>query len=50
MQHGSKDHPDEFPPHEGVPLKGLDESLSYYEACTALKMKIFKTEITENII
>ncbi|MBE0401743.1 hypothetical protein EI168_16800 [Halomonas sp. FME1] len=37
-----EDHPDEFPPHEGVPLKGLDESLSYYEACTALKMKIFK--------
>ena len=33
-----EDHPDEFPPHEGVPLKGLDEPLSYDEACMALKI------------
>lgn len=30
-------HPDEFPPHEGVPQKGQDDPLSYGEACAALK-------------
>ncbi len=30
-------HPDEFPPHEGVPQKGQDDPLSYSEACAALK-------------
>lgn len=34
-----EDHPDEFPPHEGVPLKGPDETLSYDEACAALKLQ-----------
>jgi len=34
-----EDHPDEFPPHEGVPLKGQDDPLSYDEACAALKSK-----------
>ncbi len=33
-----EDHPDEFPPHEGVPNKGLDEPLTYAEACSALKL------------
>ena len=32
-----EDHPDEFPPHEGLPLKGPDEPLSYDEVCMALK-------------
>lgn len=32
-----EDHPDNFPPHEGLPDKGLDEPLSYAEACSALK-------------
>lgn len=35
-----EDHPDEYPPHEGVPLKGQDEPLSYDEACAALKLKL----------
>lgn len=34
-----EDHPDEFPPHEGVPLKGPDDPLSYGEACAALKLQ-----------
>lgn len=32
-----EDHPNEFPPHEHVPEKGLDEPLTYEEACSALK-------------
>jgi len=35
-----EDHPDEFPPHEGVPLKEPDDPLSYDEACAALKLKV----------
>ena len=35
-----EDHPDEYPPHEGVPLKEPDEPLSYDEACAALKLKL----------
>lgn len=35
-----EDHPDEFPPHEGVPLKGPDDPLSYDEVCAALKSKL----------
>ena len=35
-----EDHPDEFPPHEGVPLKGQDDPLSYDEVCAALKISI----------
>ncbi|WP_417788460.1 hypothetical protein [Stutzerimonas xanthomarina] len=34
-----EDHPDEFPPHDGVPLKGPDDPLSYEEVCGALKIK-----------
>ncbi|KPZ20693.1 hypothetical protein ALQ62_01392 [Pseudomonas coronafaciens pv. zizaniae] len=33
-----EDNPDDFPPHEGVPLKGPDEPLTYVEACAALKL------------
>lgn len=33
-----EDHPDEFPPHEGVPKKGLDDPLTYEEACSALRL------------
>ena len=33
-----EDHPDEFPPHEGLPPKGPDEPLTYTEACAALKI------------
>lgn len=35
-----EDHPDEFPPHEGVPLKGPDDPLSYDEVCAALKISV----------
>jgi len=35
-----EDHPDDYPPHEGVPLKAPDEPLSYGEACAALKLKL----------
>lgn len=33
-----EDHPDEFPPHEGLPPKGPDEPLTFAEACDALKL------------
>ena len=33
-----EDHPDEFPPHEGLPAKGPDEPLTLAEACAALKI------------
>lgn len=33
-----EDHPDEFPPHAGVPRKGPDEHLTIAEACDALKI------------
>ncbi len=35
-----EDHPDEFPPHEGLPPKGPDEPLTYTEACAALKLSV----------
>lgn len=35
-----EDHPDEFPPHEGLPPKGPDEPLTYTEACAALKLTV----------
>lgn len=37
-----EDHPDEFPPHEGLPPKGPDEPLTYAEACAALKLSVHK--------
>ena len=33
-----EDHPDEFPPHEGVPKKGADDLLTYAEACAAFAL------------
>lgn len=44
-----EDHPDEFPPHEGVPLKGQDDPLSYDEACAALKSKFNKPHSARQI-
>ncbi|MCO7546369.1 hypothetical protein [Stutzerimonas nitrititolerans] len=35
-----EDHPDEFPPHAGLPSKGPDEPLTYAEACAALKLAV----------
>ncbi|WP_020410301.1 hypothetical protein [Hahella ganghwensis] len=35
-----EDHPDEFPPHEGVPDKSLDDPLTYSEVCSALKIHV----------
>lgn len=35
-----EDHPDEFPPHKGLPPKGPDEPLTYTEACAALKLAV----------
>lgn len=35
-----EDHPDEFPPHEGVPKKGPDDPLTYGEMCGALKLVV----------
>ncbi|UIP31979.1 hypothetical protein [Stutzerimonas kunmingensis] len=35
-----EDHPDEFPPHQGLPPKGPDEPLTYAEACAALKIAV----------
>ena len=33
-----EDHPEEFPPHKGVPKKGPDDPLTYSEVCAALKI------------
>lgn len=33
-----EDHPDEFPVHDELPDKGLDDALSYTEACAAIKL------------
>lgn len=35
-----EDHPDEYPSHADVPLKGPDAPLSYDEVCAAIKMKV----------
>lgn len=35
-----EDYPDQFPPHDDLPLKDHDEPLSYNEACSALKIKL----------
>lgn len=35
-----EDHPDQFPPHEGLPQKGPDDPLTYSEACAALKVSM----------
>ena len=35
-----EDNPDTFPPHDGVPNKGADESLTYAEMCSALLLSI----------
>lgn len=39
-----EDHPDQFPPHKGLPKKGGDEPLSYAEACAALKLSVASTK------
>ncbi|MBI6557019.1 hypothetical protein YA0850_32240 [Pseudomonas veronii] len=44
-----EDHPDEFPPHEGVPSKGPDDPLSYDEACAALKTRVYGHEQPRSI-
>lgn len=33
-----EEHPDEFPPHEGVPKKGSEDPLTYQEVCAALQI------------
>lgn len=35
-----EDHPDQFPPHEWLPEKGLDVPLTYTEACAALTLSV----------
>lgn len=37
-----EDHPDEFPPHDGLPAKGPDDPLTYTEACSVLKISAGK--------
>jgi len=44
-----EDHPDEFPPHKGLPSKGPDESLTYTEACAALQIKVGETSTPRSI-
>ncbi|MFU1519940.1 hypothetical protein ACM25P_15875 [Vreelandella alkaliphila] len=45
-----EDNPDEFPPHEDVPLKGPDEPLSYDEACAALKQNVNRLKSSRSIL
>lgn len=35
-----EEHPDEFPPSEGLPPRGPDEPLTYAEVCAALKLTV----------
>ncbi|CAM4306948.1 hypothetical protein VRRI112168_19910 [Vreelandella rituensis] len=35
-----EDYPDQFPPHEELPQKDLDDPLTYAEVCAALKISI----------
>lgn len=53
-----EDHPDEFPPHEGVPNKGMDDPLTYAEICSAVKFSVkarssprnrFKKELVDRL-
>ncbi|MFT6463600.1 hypothetical protein [Halopseudomonas sp.] len=37
-----EDHPDEFPPHAGLPQKGDDDPLSYDDVCAALRITVSK--------
>ncbi|OWL84023.1 hypothetical protein [Halopseudomonas aestusnigri] len=43
-----EDHPDEFPPHPGLPKKGPDDPLSYDEVCAALRLAVAKGESARN--
>lgn len=43
-----EDHPDEFPPHKDLPMKGRDDPLSYEEACAALKLQTGKHKLARN--
>ncbi|MBL4611650.1 MAG: hypothetical protein JKY58_13250 [Pseudomonas sp.] len=38
-----EDHPNEFPPHVGLPKKGQDDPLSYDEVCAALRIIVPKS-------
>jgi len=44
-----EDHPDEFPPHERLPLKGPDEPLTFREACAALKHTINGDSVARSV-
>lgn len=35
-----EDHPEQFPPHEGLPQKGANDPLTYAEACAALALSV----------
>jgi hypothetical protein len=35
-----ENHPDQFPPHDGLPQKGVDDPLTYAEACAALTLSV----------
>lgn len=37
-----EDHPDQFPPHEGLPRKNADDPLTYSEVCEALGLAFYK--------
>lgn len=44
-----EDHPDEFPPHEGLPPKGADDPLTCTEACIALKYSLSKHQSPRSV-
>uniref|UniRef100_UPI0040482E31 hypothetical protein n=1 Tax=Rheinheimera sp. TaxID=1869214 RepID=UPI0040482E31 len=41
-----EEHPNEFPPHETLPNKGLDDALTYAEVCETLKIAYSKAPRT----
>jgi len=44
-----EDHPDQFPPHEGLPQKRANDPLTYTEACAALKVPIHRYLTPRNV-
>jgi hypothetical protein len=44
-----EDHPDQFPPHEGLPQKLANDPLTYTEACAALKLPFRRNSSPRNV-
>ncbi len=45
-----EENPESFPPHDNVPIKNLDESLSLEEVCEALQLKRTKESPARSVV